>query len=265
MSSPQKPTLASLRDEIDRIDAAMHDLLMARGRIIDQLIEVKKTTETGSAFRPAREVDVVRRLVERHEGRLPVEAVVHLWRQIISTFTYVQAPHAVHVAMGDEMGAARDLARAHFGFGVPLVKHATPPSVIDAVARERGDLGLLVLGATSAPWWEGLGRSGQPVIMATVPVVMRANDPRPPQAAIIAHPSVDTAGLDLRIVALRAGNALPAAVDAALATARSGDMVHVLASGPREMTDAEIAREVFPAASVEAVRTVGYTARPLSI
>ena len=60
------PTLADLRRDIDRIDEAMHRLLMERGDIIDRLISVKQTQETGSAFRPAREADMMRRLVERH-------------------------------------------------------------------------------------------------------------------------------------------------------------------------------------------------------
>ncbi len=149
--SKTPPTLADLRGEIDRIDAAMHQLLMERGQIIETLIAVKKTAETGSAFRPAREADVVRRLVENHSGRLPVELVVQIWRQIISTFTYVQAPHSVHVVMGPEQENARELARFHFGFGVPLVKHSSPASVIAAIGRDRGDLGLIGLGPPASP------------------------------------------------------------------------------------------------------------------
>ena len=45
---PEPPTLADLRKEIDRIDEAMHRLLMERGDIIDRLIETKK------AMKPAR-------------------------------------------------------------------------------------------------------------------------------------------------------------------------------------------------------------------
>jgi chorismate mutase len=43
-------SLADLRAEIDRIDAAMHELLMERGEIIDRLIKVKHTAETGRRF-----------------------------------------------------------------------------------------------------------------------------------------------------------------------------------------------------------------------
>ena len=40
------PSLADLRKDIDRIDEAMHRLLMERGEIIDRLIAVKKTQES---------------------------------------------------------------------------------------------------------------------------------------------------------------------------------------------------------------------------
>jgi chorismate mutase len=90
------PDLAALRAEIDRIDEAMHRLLMQRGEIIGRLIATKKTAESGSAFRPAREADMMRRLVERHAGMLPLDTVESIWRVIIATFTYVQAPFRVH-------------------------------------------------------------------------------------------------------------------------------------------------------------------------
>ncbi|HYE85978.1 MAG TPA: chorismate mutase, partial [Vicinamibacterales bacterium] len=66
-----KPSLADLRKDIDRIDEEMHTLLMQRGEIIDRLIAAKSSQESGSAFRPAREADMMRRLVKRHKGRLP--------------------------------------------------------------------------------------------------------------------------------------------------------------------------------------------------
>src|SRR3982074_3096516 len=90
------PSLADLRRKIDRIDEAMHGLLMERGDIINRLIAVKRTQETGTAFRPAREADMMRRLVDRHKGILPLDTAESIWRVIIATFTFVQAPFSVH-------------------------------------------------------------------------------------------------------------------------------------------------------------------------
>src|ERR1700761_6385127 len=102
-SPPAPPSLDVLRQEIDSIDAQVHALLMQRGDIIDRLIQVKKTQEVGSAFRPAREADMMRRLAQRHRGILPLDTVESIWRVIISTFTYVQGPFAVpaEVSVGE--------------------------------------------------------------------------------------------------------------------------------------------------------------------
>src|SRR6185295_2219329 len=120
---PATPSLADLRAEIDRIDAAMHGLLMARGEIIDRLIKVKRTEESGSAFRPAREADMMRRLVERHRGILPLDTAESILRVVIATFTYVQAPFRVHVDLSAGEAAMRDTERFHFGFTVPFQTH----------------------------------------------------------------------------------------------------------------------------------------------
>jgi len=96
LSKTPTDALAELRGEIDRIDLAMHRLLMQRGEIIDRLIEVKRTQCAGPgggcAFRPDREAQMMRALVERHHGLLPLDAVEGIWRVIVSTFTFVQAP-----------------------------------------------------------------------------------------------------------------------------------------------------------------------------
>ena len=121
----------------------MHRLLMERGDIIDTLIATKKTAESGSAFRPAREADMMRRLVERHRGILPLDTAESIWRVIIATFTYVQAPFSVHADLSAGEAAMRDTARFHFGFTVPFVTHMGAGGVVAAVAASRGDIGLV--------------------------------------------------------------------------------------------------------------------------
>src|ERR1700732_4380642 len=152
--SSETPSLASLRQEIDRIDEAMHGLLMERGEIIDRLIAAKQTQETGSAFRPAREAEMMRRLVDRHKGILPLDTAESIWRVIISTFTYVQAPFSVHADLSAGDAAMRDSTRFHFGFTVPFVAHMGAASVVAAVSDSKGDLGLVpAFGMAGAGGW----------------------------------------------------------------------------------------------------------------
>lgn len=186
------PTLADLRQDIDRIDAAMHALLMERGQIIDRLIEVKKTVDSGSAFRPGREAAMMRVLAERHQGHLPFDTVESIWRVIISTFTYVQAPYAVHadISIGD--AAMRDTARFHFGFTVPYHTHKDASAVIRAIADAAGDLGIFAT-TTQGVWWQGLIGIDTPKIIARLPFVERPDHPAGMPVFVISKPLADAA------------------------------------------------------------------------
>ncbi|MBR0718891.1 chorismate mutase [Bradyrhizobium liaoningense] len=174
---PAPPSLQELRKEIDAIDEQMHGLLMQRGDIIDRLIQAKQTQEVGSAFRPAREADMMRRIVERHRGILPLDTVESIWRVIISTFTYVQAPFSVHTDISVSEPAMRDSARFHFGFTVPYVAHFNAQAAVEAVAKSRGDLALVSATSSRTPWWLALETDGAPKIIARMPFVERADHP----------------------------------------------------------------------------------------
>jgi chorismate mutase len=215
-SSQIDPTLPELRVEIDRIDGEMHGLLIKRGEIIDRLIAVKKTEETGSAFRPAREADMMRRLVKRHHGNLPFDTVESIWRVIISTFTYVQAPFAVHADLSAGDALMRDSARFHFGFTVPFVPHIGASSVVEAVSESRGDLGLIPAFATAGagPWWAALEFDSAPKIIARLPFVERANHPAAMPVFVISRVAADAMVTETEVWSLRVSGWSGAAVNA---------------------------------------------------
>lgn len=192
-------SLAGLREEIDRIDAELHGLLMARGRIIDRLIATKGTAASGSAFRPRREAAMMRVLAERHSGRLPFEAVEAIWRTIISTFTHLQAPFAVHGAAASDPATMQDSARFHFGFTVPYRPHPGPVEVVAAVAASRGDLGLLPLGEAASSWWTALEGAEAPKVIARLPFVERDGHPAGTPLLVIAKAGSGEAPAEVRV------------------------------------------------------------------
>jgi chorismate mutase len=189
----EAPALADLRRDIDRIDEAVHGLLMERGDIIDRLIAVKQTQETGSAFRPAREADMMRRLVDRHRGILPLDTVESIWRVIIATFTYVQSPFSVHADLSTGDAAMRDSARFHFGFTVPFVPHMGAASVVAAVSESKGDLGLVPAFAMAGAgaWWSALEFDTAPKIIARLPFVERADHPAAVPVFVVSRAAPD--------------------------------------------------------------------------
>ena len=197
--APSLDNLAELRAEIDRIDAEMHALLIQRGAIIDRLIAIKRTQGGGSAFRPGREAAMMRRLAERHRGLLPLDTVEGIWRVIIATFTWVQAPFAVHADVSAGDAGMRDSARFHFGFTVPYRPHPNPAAVIEAVAGSRGDLGIFRLGdrggkgEAAHPWWESLVGEGRPKVIARLPFIERPTHPAGTPVFVVAKPLDDPA------------------------------------------------------------------------
>ncbi len=210
------PSLADLRRDIDRIDAAMHELLIERGEIIDQLIAVKKTEETGSAFRPAREADMMRRLVRRHHGSLPLDTAESIWRVIISTFTYVQAPFAVHADLSAGDALMRDSARFHFGFTVPFVAHMGAATVVEAVSGSEGDLGLVPAFAIAdaGPWWTALEFTSAPKIIARLPFVERPDHPAALPVFVISRVAADAMVTETETWSMRVSGWSAAAVQA---------------------------------------------------
>jgi chorismate mutase len=186
-------SLDDIRREIDRIDAEMHKLLIERSGVIERLIAIKQAQGGGSAFRPAREASMLRAIVERHSGALPVDTVEGIWRIIISTFTYVQSPYSVHIDVSRGEQAVRDSERFHFGFTVPVTPHFGAAGVIESVARSAGDLGMFALdgGAAAGAWWMRLVEPEAPKVIARLPFVERPDHPAGLPVYVIAKPLSD--------------------------------------------------------------------------
>ena len=181
----------------------MHQLLMERGEIIDRLIAVKKSQDTGSAFRPVREAEMMRRLVQRHKGILPLDTVESIWRVIIATFTYVQAPFSAHADFSAGDALMRDSARFHFGFTVPLVPHMGAAGVVAAVSESKGDLGLIPAIASAGAWWTALEFDAAPKIIARLPFVERADHPAALPVFVISRVADDARATEAEVWSVR--------------------------------------------------------------
>src|SRR5215469_14272738 len=102
----EKGTLKGLREEIDRIDDGLHDLLMRRAEVSHAIAKVKQPVAgpNGSpipALRPAREAAILRRILARHKGDLPPRVLARVWREIIAASLRVQNKFHLHVYAAD--------------------------------------------------------------------------------------------------------------------------------------------------------------------
>jgi chorismate mutase len=244
----------------------MHALLIERGEIIDRLIAVKKAEETGSAFRPAREAEMMRRLVQRHHGSLPLDTAESIWRVIISTFTYVQAPFSVHADLSAGDALMRDSARFHFGFTVPFVAHMGAASVVEAVSESKGDLGLVPAFAIagSGPWWTALEFASAPKVIARLPFVERADHPAALPVFVISRAAPDAMVVETETWSMRVSGWSASAVedlaeiaDVIAVPDHAFDGAALLVSMPHGRVDAVSAALVKSGASIRSSALVG--------
>jgi len=149
------PTLDELRTAIDRMDKEIHDLLMARIAITDQIAAYKNQHTPGAAkMRPSREAVILRKLVERHDGALSEVVLARIWREIMSAVVNMQEPFRVRVADCGNAVAYWDLARFHYG----TQPHALLPTaldVLDACRTDKATVGVVPSpeDGEAEPWW----------------------------------------------------------------------------------------------------------------
>lgn len=149
-------TLAALRAELDRLDDAMHDLLMQRARVVEQVARSGKR----GALRPGREAAIIRRLIGRHSGSLPPQTLVRLWRELLAGTTAMQGGFSIAVCSAGGDGTYVQAAREQFGALTPMRVYRSPAQAIGEVSAGRATAAVLPMPSrTEEPrdaWWTAL-------------------------------------------------------------------------------------------------------------
>jgi chorismate mutase-like protein len=156
MSDPHW-NLDELRQQIDKIDDKLHDLLMRRADLVASVGTVK-TGERIPALRPGREAQILRRLMARHEGSFPGALVARIWRELMSGTIAMQVDFSVAVFAPAVAPGFWDLARDHYGSFTPMTAHGTASQVLRAVTEGSASVGVLAWpqeGDREA-WWPQL-------------------------------------------------------------------------------------------------------------
>ena len=155
----EQPSLENLRQLIDAIDAELHEKIVERIALIDQVAKVKRAMDGNIHFiRPNREASMLRVLADRHKGQLQVASVIRIWRELINGAAALQSPFSVAVCAPERSVGYWDMARNHFGSSVPMTLHTSPSVVLRMVDDGLGAIGLLPLpqNGEKEPWWPAL-------------------------------------------------------------------------------------------------------------
>ncbi len=166
--------LEELRAEVDRLDAELLSVLERRIAIVKDIAAAKEDDGTHLAFRPGREAQVLRGILEKHQSDLSDAVVASIWREIISAVCRMQKPQSVSITAPEKSVGYWDLARMHFGSGTPMSLHKSPTVVLRDVSTDPSKLGLMPwINVERDIWWEHLAQGGDtvPKILAALPFV----------------------------------------------------------------------------------------------
>lgn len=150
-------SLEELRQQIDAVDDQIHDLIMRRVHLVEQVGRVKADqdlTLRRFALRPAREIEIMRRLWNRHKGALGKDIIIRLWRELISACVNIQTPMTVAVYMPERGMGNLEIARDFFGSYTSTVPCRSANLVLKALMQGEANIGVLSLNEDKQGcWW----------------------------------------------------------------------------------------------------------------
>lgn len=191
--TPAQPSLDEVRARIDVIDAELLKLIDERASLAHPVAAAKAAAGEGGklGLRPAREAQLLRRLLARPRSGATPALVVRVWREMIGESLRLQGPFHLAVWGGRDPGRAVELARLRFGAAPPLRQVAKPEDAI-AAARTPGGVAIAALSPDSA-WWGRLLAEPKLKVFAALPCLAAWG---PLSALAVAEVEVEPTGDD---------------------------------------------------------------------
>ncbi|MBJ6980497.1 prephenate dehydratase [Luteimonas sp. MC1572] len=156
-----RPDLAAVREQIDGIDREIQALIAERALFARQVGRAKgKLAAAVEYYRPEREAQVLRRVVDRNDGPLADEVLVRLFREIMSACLAQQEPLKIGY-LGPEGTFSQQAVHKHFGHSARGLPLASVEEVFDEVADGAADFGVVPV-----------ENSGQGTIQSTLDLFM---------------------------------------------------------------------------------------------
>ena len=126
-----------LRHRIDEIDDRLQDLLIERVAIVSRVADSKQRSGGVAPHQPAREAEILRRLVARNNGAMQAASLVRIWRELLAATTRLQGAFTVAVYVPPTGPGFWDIARDHYGSHTPMLTFGSAMQVIRTVAEGR--------------------------------------------------------------------------------------------------------------------------------
>ena len=132
----EEDPLRVIREKIDKVDLQIMSFVSERAKLAKDVAAIKKRLGDKNFYRPERESQVLRKIMDLNDGTINNEDMAGLFRQIMSICLSLEQP--VKVAyLGPEGTFTHAATKRHFGLSAQLMPKQTIPEVFADVERER--------------------------------------------------------------------------------------------------------------------------------
>jgi chorismate mutase / prephenate dehydratase len=137
------PDLTAIRERIDALDTQIQALIAERAGLAATVRQAKGDLGTGSAYyRPDREAQVLRRVIERNQGPLSDAVMLRLFREIMSACLAQQEPMRI-AYLGPEGTFTQQAVYRQFGHSVNAMAQVSIEDVFLQVQAGEADFGVV--------------------------------------------------------------------------------------------------------------------------
>ncbi len=166
--------LARLREEINALDDKIFPLLKSRFEVVEKVAELKGCNLQGKSFiRPAREVELIRKIAAYDFGKADKVSMVRLMRGLIAaSLSIEQGLRICYPSTGNSYSNYYWLAREFFGASSIFTRVQNANRVISEIIEKKDQIGILPLPQdTEELWWVSLADStrAMPKVFAQLP------------------------------------------------------------------------------------------------
>jgi chorismate mutase/prephenate dehydratase len=135
--------LAEIRDRINAVDEQIQNLINERARYAQQVGVAKgKLHSAVDYYRPEREAEILRAVIERNTGPLRDEEMLRLFREIMSACLAQQEPLKIGF-LGPEGTFTQSAVFKHFGHSVRALPFHTIDEIFQEVESGVADFGVV--------------------------------------------------------------------------------------------------------------------------
>ncbi len=206
-----EPELTAIRQQIDVIDDKLAALLRERIGLVQQVGEYKRRTAPGICpIRPAREAEMVRRIMSLFEGSaFPPAAAAAMWRIIIGASTAVENALVISVFASDREDELYWLTREYFGPSITIIRQPHIKRVIGDVMDGKASVGVVPMlrSDDTTFWWTNLLQDGSdiPKVFARIPFIYSGQPGRNnPSGLAFGRLAPESSGHDNTLIAIEA-------------------------------------------------------------